>query len=348
MTISHSLAASELRGRVTDILRAAGVSANDATMVAEDLVLADLQGVHSHGVTRVGEYLEAVADGRIDVNGACTVVRETPASAFVDGGRGFGQCVGRYALEVAAVKAAANGVCAVVAGNSHHIGRVGALAELGARRGLLVLAFVAVGIPGPVAPLGASEGRLGTNPIAYGVPASSGAVVADFATSAMPEGAVNLARTLGNVVPAGVLIDASGAATTDPNSLYGDEPGAILPFGGAWAHRGYALNLMVELFAGTLAGYGPGDEARPSNCLFLLAVDPTAFLGDERYPDVAAQTVAFVKSARATPGRVVQVPGEPEAAAMIASGGLVTIAHATAETLDRLAAKVGISDRLIR
>src|SRR5690606_3334435 len=117
----------------------------------------------------------------------------------------------------------------VVARNSHHIGRIGALSEAGAQAGMLVLAFVAVGIPGPVAPLGGSEGRLGTNPISYGVPAGAAGVVADFATSSMPEGVVNRHRRLGQSLPQGVLVDSSGRPTTDPAALYAEPPGAILP-----------------------------------------------------------------------------------------------------------------------
>jgi LDH2 family malate/lactate/ureidoglycolate dehydrogenase len=341
------LTAVEVQDQTAAILVAAGTRPEDAEVVAADLVLADQMGVHSHGVMRVPEYVAAAADGRVDVAGRPAVVRDLPAGALVDGGRSFGQCAGRFALGVAAAKAVGTGSAVVVVRNSHHLGRIGVLGEIGAARGLLVLAFVAVGTPGPVAPFGGSEGRLGTNPIAYGVPAGSKAVVADFATAAWPEGAVNLARRLGHDVPPGVLIDAAGQPTTAPEALYAEPPGAILPFGGAWAHRGSALNLMVELFAGTLAGYGPRDADRPSNCLFLLAVDPAAYaLGERGYAARAGETVAFVKSARPGPAGDVLMPGERETAARAAAGERVVLAAATVEALDEAAAVAGLAGRL--
>jgi uncharacterized oxidoreductase len=254
-----------VRSLAAALLTLAGARTKDAALVAQELVRADQMGVPSHGVIRVGEYLKAIRTGQIDVQADCGVVSERGAIVVVDGGRGFGQVVGRYALEMANQVAKEHGCALVVTRNSHHIGRVGALAEIGAERGLLVLAFVAVGTPGPVVPLGGVAGRLGTNPLVYGVPTEAGPVISDFATSAMPEGAVNLARRAGQSLPDGVLIDSTGAPTNDPAALYDEPPGGLLPFGGRWAHRGYALNLMAEFFAGTLAGYRPDDPTRPSN-----------------------------------------------------------------------------------
>lgn len=336
------LPAATLIAHAAAILAAGGATADDAALVAAELVEADQMGIPSHGVARVGEYLDAVASGRIDPHGDCHLVSETGSLAVVDGGRRFGQVVGRYALDVAGRLASAQGAAVVVARNSHHIGRVGALGELGAERGLLVLGLVAVGIPGPVAPVGGAAGRLGTNPLVYGVPTEAGAVAADFATSAMPEGAVNRARATGRSLPPGVLVDATGQPTTDPSALYADPPGAILPFGGDWSHRGYALNLMIELFAGTLAGYGPHDPTRPSNCLFLLAVDPSAARPSGDYPTLAAQTVEFVRSA----GDAVLVPGERELRARADAGEWVSVEAGTIATLDRRAADLGVSSRL--
>jgi LDH2 family malate/lactate/ureidoglycolate dehydrogenase len=340
------LPAAGVRHQVAAIFQAAGASVPDAAVVAGDLVLSDQMGVRSHGVARTGEYVQAIEAGRLDPAGARIVVGETAATLLIDGGRGFGQCAGRFALDHAERKARESGSVTAVVRNSHHMGRVGALAEIGARRGLLVLALVAVGMPGQVAPFGGAEGRLGTNPIAYGIPAEGGAIVADFATAAMPEGAVNLARRLGQELPEGVLTGADGQPTTDPGALYTEPPGALLPFGGAWAHRGYALSLMVELFAGTLAGYGPTDPGRPSNSLFLVVTDPGAFVPDDGYAALASATAGFVRSARPRPGAAVQVPGEPEARALAAAGETVTLPDATVAMLASVAARLGAATPL--
>lgn len=317
------LPAAELIGSVAEVFTAAGVPAADAAVVAEDLVGADEAGVRTHGVVRMLEYLDALQDGRIVAGGECRVVTETSATALVDGGGNFGQVAARFALTVATRKAAEGGCAVVVTRNSHHIGRVGALGELAAADGLIALAFVAVGAPGPVAPFGGAEGRLGTNPIAYGVPTDNAAIVADFATAAMPDGAVQRAAELGSELPPGVLVDATGRPSTDPRDRFTAPPGAILPFGGPQAHRGFALNLLVELLGGTLAGYGPTDSDRPSNCLCLVVIDPAAF-GDG-FGTRASATADFVRAARPAEGQTVQLPGEPEARARAANDGRLRI-----------------------
>src|SRR6185295_3601784 len=106
-----------------------------------------------------------------------------------------------------------------------------------------------------VAPFGGIEGRLATNPIAFAIPNGSTPVVADFATSAMPEGRVRTARNTGRRLPDGVLQDASGRATDDPTVLYEEPEGTLLPLGGPlFGHKGYAMAILVEAMATLLAG----------------------------------------------------------------------------------------------
>ncbi|MGN8552224.1 UNVERIFIED_CONTAM: Ldh family oxidoreductase [Microbacterium sp. SLM126] len=309
----HVVDVDRLTGQVSAIFESAGADPATARLVADDLVDGDRSGIPSHGVVRTGEYLDAIAASKIHPAARPTVVFETPALVVIDGQRGFGQVVSRVALDTAAAKARTTGAAVAVVRNSHHMGRIGALCEAAAAEGLLSLALVAVGMPGPVAPLGAKEGRLGTNPIAYGIPHGARPIVADFATSAMPEGIISLRLRTGQDLPPGVLVDSTGQPTTDPAALYTDPPGAILPFGGPWAHRGFAMNLMVELFAGTLAGYGPTDDDRPSNCLFLLLVDPRVLPSGSAYDTLVRETTDYVRSAAAAGDRGVTLPGDLEA-----------------------------------
>lgn len=332
----------DLHRFATEAFMAAGARADEAATVAEELVVADRSGVSSHGVIRVSSYLEAIAAGSINLTADVRVLAETGAMASVDGDRGFGQVVGRYALDTASAKARENGIGLVVVRNSYHIGRIGSLCETGAAQGLLVLAFVAVGIPGPVAPFGGREGRLGTNPIAFGVPHGDSPIVADFATAAMPEGVIVLNREMGRNLPAGVLVDSDGMPSTDPNALYTSPPGAILPFGGTWGHRGYALNLMVELFAGTLAGYGPHAADRTSNCMFLIVVDPAHSAAGGSYERLVTETAEFVTSAAPAAGATVMLPGHLEAEARRRSAQVVSVASTTLDSLEAIASRFSL------
>jgi hydroxycarboxylate dehydrogenase B len=333
----------ELRAVVSRIFTAVGCPDNEAEVIAQELVTADQMGVHSHGVVRVSEYLDGVEAGRVTPGGKCSVARESAAAALVDGGGNFGQVVGRFALAVAAQKARETGTACVVTRGCYHLGRVGALMELATRDNLIAIATVAVGVPGLVAPWGAAEGVLGTNPFAYGVPIEGGAVVTDFATSTSAEGAVRVAHRDGISVPDGTLIDADGNATNDPAALFSDPPGALLPFGGALGYKGYALNLLPELIAAGLAGYGADDPTRPSNCLFLVVVDPAAFLPLNRFKELVQTSIRRVKNARPRRGQTVLLPGELEAQRFARSSSSVLLSPAILVEVDRSARRVGVA-----
>ena len=297
---------------VTEVFAAIGCPADEAAIVAEELVLADCMGVHSHGISRVGEYLDEVRSGGVVPGGPCALVGDFQGTAIVDGGNNFGQVVARFALDVGAERAHEHGVSCTVTRNCYHLGRIGAISEQAAKAHLICFATIAGGFPGIVAPWGGIDGVLGTNPFSYGVPLSSGAVVCDFATSTMSEGATRLAFRDGKQVPEGTIIAADGRPSTEPRDLFGDPPGALLPFGGPVGYKGYALNILPELVAATLAGYGP-DPGRPSTCLFLVLVDPGAFLPMEQFLSLAGGETELIKSSRPRPGEEVLLPGEREA-----------------------------------
>lgn len=54
---------------VTSVFRRCDMSAGDAALLAETLVHADLRGVHSHGVLRLGDYVKKLRIGGVDREG---------------------------------------------------------------------------------------------------------------------------------------------------------------------------------------------------------------------------------------------------------------------------------------
>ena len=180
------------------------------------------------------------------------------------------------------------------------------------RDGLIAIGFCSTPLyTHSVAWFGSREGRLGTNPISYAFPASGEPVVADFSTSATPEGRVRYARNQGVAVPDGVLRDASGVPTTDPNALYVQPPGALQPLGGAtFGHKGSALGLLVEMMATLLAGEMITDTTRGNNLALLAIRPPAGFVAS------ADELARYVRSAAPIdPDRPVVLPGEPESSA---------------------------------
>src|SRR4029453_2663648 len=103
----------------------------------------------------------------------------------------------------------------------------------------------------------------------------------DMATSGVALGKVMVAKLAGKPVPEGNLIDAQGAPTTEPEVMYQEAPGPLLPFGG---YKGYALAVLTELLAGSMSGGGTiqPDSARRGgtvNNMFSIVVDPARLAG---------------------------------------------------------------------
>ena len=244
---------------------------------------------------------------------------ETDVVTVLDGHDGYGQILGEQSVQAAIDKARTHGVALSALRGSAHLGRLGDWAEMAAAAGMASLHFVnATGIPLRVVPHGGRDGRGTTNPLAMGIPVPGGEpVVLDFATSAIAEGKVRVARNKGVEVPPDCLLDADGRPTTDPAELYADPPGNLVPFGGAVSgHKGGALWLMVDLLAGAFTGGGcscppEGASRFSSNMLsIVIAPEPTPAAGSR--PRSSATWGSSRPRGRAQPGGEVLLPGEPE------------------------------------
>lgn len=304
----------QLEGVAAQILRAANAEIDEAQTVARHLVKANLVGHDSHGVIRLTQYVEHVREGAIRPGAELVTLRDADAVSLFDAGRGFGQVMATKALAVGLEKAHRFGIAMVGLRNVGHVGRLGDWADLCAEAGVVSQHFVNSPARPAMVPFGGRERRMSTNPICFGVPVSGGpGLSADMTTSSVAEGKLRVARTAGKAIPEDWIVDRDGQASTDPKDFY--EGGAMLPMG---KHKGYALGLVVELFAGALSLGGttnPEATVNTNNMLSIL-IDPRAFDTAQETADIAAAFLDFVRSSRPSDSSVpVQIPGEPEARA---------------------------------
>src|SRR5262245_32847622 len=301
----------------TALLEAGGGSSDAARVVAKSLVIANLMGHDSHGVMRIPYYLDGVAKGEVKPSAEFTLIKETQSLLQADGNWGFGQTQARRLTERLIAKARENGVVLGTLIHSCHIGRLGEYCEQAAAAGMVSMLMVNThGVARRVAPPGGKSPRLGTNPIAIGVPHPDGPLVMDFGTSATAEGKVRVKRIAGQQCPEGWLLDSKGKPTCDPLKLYGDPPGTIRPFGGDQPHKGFALGLMVEIFAGALSG-GVCIREKPvnqlGNCVFEIVIDPQHVGGGEHVAREVTDLVKFIRDCPRVDGvREILLPGDPE------------------------------------
>jgi uncharacterized oxidoreductase len=304
-----------LESLACDVFRAITVPPAGAAWMAKLLIRANLRGHDSHGVIRVPQYVASWKKGEADPKAEPVVVQDGPATALVDGKRGFGQIVARRGMEVAMAKAAAIGVAAVGVYNSNHIGRLADYTEMALERDMLALLAVNAGGAGQrMAPWGGRAPRLSTNPFAFACPTGSAVPISfDVATTVAAEGKVRLKRNRKEQAPPGWLIDADGKPTTDPNTLYGTPEGSILPVGG---HKGYSLALMVEVLGGIMAraGHSRENPGPVMNGIFMVVVDIARFVSPQNFRSEADDLIRYLKTSPLVPGvSEIMYPGEPEA-----------------------------------
>ncbi len=312
------LSADTLQRVATEIFTRAGTPAEHALCVARHLVDANLTGHDSHGVLRIPQYVEMIDAGKLKPAGAPQIVHDAPASAVLDGGRGFGQVIARDAMLLAIRKARAGGVGAVTARHCSHTGRIGTYTVLAAEAGLVGIAMVNSGGGGQsVAPFGGIKRRLATNPLSIATPSGgSHPIMLDIASSVAPEGKMRNYFQSGRSVPPGWLIDAEGRPSTTPADFYAQPGGALQPLGGLVGHKGFAMAFVIDLLAGALSGAGcsSADPQEGGDGMLAIALDIEQFTPMADFIARVTTLAEYVKSCPTAPGfERIFVPGEPEA-----------------------------------
>jgi len=338
----------DLRQLAAGILGAAGSGSEEAQVVADHLVEANLRGHDSHGIGLIPMYIADRLAGHLHPNLHAELVRDDGPFGIFDGGMGYGHVLAHEVTEWGIARARASGMAIVALRRSYHLARLGTYGEMAVAAGLVAILFVNV-VAGrqKVAPFAGADGRMQTNPICIAVPAGEHRlpVILDFATSRIALGKVRVAFNEGRPVRPGTLVDASGAPATEPAVMFREPFGALLSFG---EHKGSGLALMCELLAGALIG-GPANDRRDPppagviNNLFGIIVDPARFGDPAGFRREVDAIVAHLKaSPPADAGEPVMVAGEPEArsrAIRLASG--IPIDETSWQEVVTAAGKVG-------
>jgi LDH2 family malate/lactate/ureidoglycolate dehydrogenase len=296
----------------TEIFVAIGSPVEEARLVSEFLVRANLTGQDSHGVMRITQYVKAIELGEIRPGAKIEVTRETPSSALLNGNWGFGQVVAKKAMEIAIEKAKENSISTVCAFNLYHIGRLADYTEMALRSDMIGIAMA--NSTKRVAPHGGREPLLSTAPISCAFPTGKEKpFILDIATSVCAEGKVRVTLHKGEKLPDGYIIDKDGNPSNNPEDLY--RGGAILPLGGdSVGYKGFGLALVAEVLSGILSGDGCAYEARKKgNGVFFEVVDIESFISVDDFKRQIDSLIQAVKSSKLRPrfGEIL-IPGELE------------------------------------
>lgn len=283
--------------------RLAEAGANDAMALstAQALVLAEAQGIASHGLSRIAQYAAHLRNGRADGQAVPIVAQRKGAALLVDACRGLAFPACELAVHEGIAVARELGVCFAGVTNSHHAGvlvdhlRPAAAAQL-----------VGLGFANSPAAMPAAGGRhavFGTNPVAAIFPRrGADPLMIDLSLSEVARGKLMVAAKEGRAIPLGWALDKAGRPTTDPRD--GLE-GSMLPIGAATSPKGAMLALVVELLVVALTGARFGYEASsffveegdvPCIGQAFMLIDPSALAGSDVYFDRVEALIAEMLS----------------------------------------------------
>lgn len=343
----HRIREEVLENFCVRVLEKVGVPAEDARIAAQNLIEADLRGVHSHGVVRFPIYVQRILDGGTNPKAKVRATRQTRTTAVVDGDNGLGHYVGVRAMEIA-IEKASEGDCAFVAvNNSNHYGTAAYYAEMAARKGMIGLSFT-IGAINHMAPWGGAEAVLGNNPFAIAFPTREPfPIVLDMACSVAARGKIIVAAKEGRPIPADWATGPDGLPTTDAVEAL---KGFVIPVGGP---KGYALTLAVGLLSTMLSGAAFGRDVgdlyekttTAQNGGHLFGVLPvSAFDELDAYLDRMDKGIRDIRGAKKAAGvERIYLPGEREYLSLVAhraSG--IPMGPALAEELRGIAREYGV------
>jgi (2R)-3-sulfolactate dehydrogenase (NADP+) len=301
------ISSADLERLMRAALARSGATSAMADATARALATAEMEGIASHGASRVPQYCGHLANGRATGSAVPTIARDSKAGCLIDAGQGLAFEACGLAAREAIRRAREYGVSFVSVANSNHFGVAAFHLEPIAEAGLVGLAFG--NSPAAMPAWGGKRALFGTNPVAAVFPRRSAPpLVIDVSLSAVARGKIMVAARDGKPIPEGWAIDKDGRSTTDAHAALA---GSMLPAGGV---KGAMLALMVELLACALSGSAYGfesdsfftQEGRPTRIgQGFLAIDPAALAGKDVFFERIETLIAAMTE---EPG--LRLPGE--------------------------------------
>lgn len=303
MTRTVALAPARLAALVRDVFTRHGMSTEQAALVADALVWAEMRGMDTHGVMRAPRYIDLIRKGDLNPRPAIKRIVDMPAAVVLECDRAAGAVAMMQAVRAACDKARNGGAGLALAKATTHTGALGYYTQSAAREGFAAIALAA-SVP-LMAYHGTRAAAVGTAPLSIAVPGEDEPLALDMASSLISMGALMRARATGTPIPEGTALAADGTATSDARKA------AIpLPLGGP---KGSGLALMTECLASLLTGNPILAEAleghgRHKQNGLVIAIDVQRFVPRDVF---RREVERLVRALRALPadGEIL-MPGE--------------------------------------
>ena len=291
---------SEAKKKLTDIMATSGASMKEVHMMVDVMMEYDLHNNTFSGFSGLEYRRDQLRDS---VQKKHKMVVNKPSMKLIDANGRSAILEGVAAVDLVCKMAKKTGIAMVGIYNAtYHEGMEAYVRKIAALD--LIGIVSANGGPAGVVPYCGTKAIFGTNPIGYGVPSNGLPIVFDAATGKYPYGSIRIARKLKRVLPEASYFDKEGRLTTDPEKAV-----AIIPFG---EHKGYAINLLLEVMTGTFVRAKSGLSIKSEKDLgsFFIAIDPSVFVPMKEFKTNVSKLIEEVKAVKPMSGfDAVYIPG---------------------------------------
>ncbi len=303
-----------------DVFVKLGAPEDDAKIIADVLISADRKGIDSHGIGRLKPiYIDRIDQGILSPVTRIDVVKESPATAVLDGNNGMGHVIGKKAMQTAIAKAAEFGMGMVTVRNSSHYGIAGYYSDMCSDKNM-------IGITGTnarpsIAPTFGVENMLGTNPLTIGFPADEEFHFnIDCATSISQRGKIESYERAGKNLPPGWVIGQDGETMTDPKAVLDALTRgvcALAPLGGIGeetaGYKGYGYATVVEVLSSALSDAkfmkdlngtdADGKKIPYALGHFFIAINIEKFIAPSRFKAIAGSIMRQLRGSMKAAGQ---------------------------------------------
>ena len=302
-----------LKEVVIEVLKGLGAAEDEAPLVAESLVRAEMRGTDTHGLPYLKLLVERIDARMVSVPTRVTVLKDEGATVLLDGGNGIGQFAGWKAMGRSIQKAREFGIGLTLVRNTNNLGFLAFYTMHAATQGFVGITMGNANAA--MSPWGGAEAFFGTNPLSIAVPGNGEPVALDMSSSVVARGKVRKAQRLNEKIPLGWALDESGVPTDDAGAAL---KGTLLPIGGP---KGYGLALMVDVLAGMLSGAAFGRDIKSFHQLMgptevgalMLAINVDRFMPLGRFRELMKGYVESIRGSRKATGTTrIYLPGEIE------------------------------------
>lgn len=301
----------KLQKVITGLFIANGLCEDDANIVTNILLEAELCGITTHGISMVPAHIKKLRSG-YKLHGEMKMIKETAAFTLCDANNAVGMLSAWKCMRLAVEKAAEAGIHMVLCRNCNTFSAAYCYVKQAVEKGMIGVVFC--NSPAQMAPLGGCEKLLGTNPLAIGIPALEEApFLLDMATSTVAKSTINQAFQKGDEkIPFGWATDCNGRPTNKTEEAV---KGLLLPMAGA---KGYGLSMAIDILAGLLSHSSYLDHvgrfySEDNQCMNVghafICIDPMLIYGDGFY-EAMDEYLRRIRNSRTVSGERVMVPGD--------------------------------------